>query len=244
MNPANELDCKGRFNRNWYKMERLQVIHNMFFFHISNALPQTETSRNNTFLQLDAKCGANSRVTNYPKYSPEIYNDPEHVLVNNCYAYAFQDLAKNNTRKTTPQPGYKAGLEPLAGTKEDFTCKNIQDRLQMDYKNSLKYQPESDKSLCPCNYRKAALVLADSTMNMDYHFYRQDSDGKWSHKPGQTNVANVDASGKPIDDPATANRDNRNIETDGYNYLTFCSYICIPNSVNSAELAIEASRGR
>ena len=215
----------------------------MFFFHISNAFPQTATTQGNPLQQLDAKCGVNSKNTNYPMYSPNIYNDPEHILVNNCYAYAFEDLAKNDTRHYTPQPGYKVGMEPIATTKDEFTCKNIQDRLQLDYKNSLKYQAVSDKSLCPCNYRKAALVLADSTMNMDYHFYRQDSDGKWSHKPGQTKVHNVDASGKTIDDPATADRDYSRIMKHGKNYLTFCTYICIPNTVNSGQLAIEAKSG-
>ena len=214
----------------------------MFFFHITNALPQT-FSETNSLAQLDVTCGADSKIKNYPRYSPDIYDDPEYVRVNNCYAYAFEDLVKNDTRHSKPQPGYRAGLNPLAETKKDFTCKNIQDKLQLDYKNTLKYQPESDKSLCPCNYRKAALVLADSTMNMDYHFYRQDSNGLWSHKPGGTNVHNVDASGKTIYDPAMADRDNTHIETDGYNYLTFCTYICIPNTANPRELAFEASRG-
>ncbi len=39
----------------------------------------------------------------------------------------------------------------------------------------------------------------------DYHWYRKDSNGFWSHKPGATRVTNVDASGKLISDPSMAN---------------------------------------
>ena len=59
----------------------------MLFFYVSYALPQTAIT--NPLQQLDATCGVDSKTKNYPLYSPEIYNDPEYVRVNNCYAYAF-----------------------------------------------------------------------------------------------------------------------------------------------------------
>jgi hypothetical protein len=40
----------------------------------------------------------------------------------------------------------------------------------------------------------------------DYHWYRQDDDGSWSHKPGHAIARNTDASGNPIANPETANR--------------------------------------
>ena len=36
------------------------------------------------------------------------------------------------------------------------------------------------------------------TSNSDYHWYRRDSNGYWSHKPGITPVTNLDASGARI----------------------------------------------
>lgn len=41
---------------------------------------------------------------------------------------------------------------------------------------------------------------------VDYHFYRLDSDGYFSHKPGQTAARNVDNSGAMIRDPRVADR--------------------------------------
>ena len=46
------------------------------------------------------------------------------------------------------------------------------------------------------NHYKIALVIDDLGEEQDYHFYRQDSDGYWSHKPGKEEVRRVDASGK------------------------------------------------
>lgn len=40
----------------------------------------------------------------------------------------------------------------------------------------------------------------------DYHWYRQDDDGSWSHKPGHSKVINTDSAGNPISNPETANR--------------------------------------
>ena len=35
----------------------------------------------------------------------------------------------------------------------------------------------------------------------DFHWYRLDSDGKWSHKPGRTRVTQYDNAGHYITDP-------------------------------------------
>jgi hypothetical protein len=61
--------------------------------------------------------------------------------------------------------------------------------------------------------------------NEDYHFYRQDSDGYWSHKPGATPVTRVDTTGRPIYDPMLAARDNK---TSNLNYERFCGYLLVP----------------
>lgn len=77
---------------------------------------------------------------------------------------------------------------------------------------------------CPPHTSKIALVVDPDE---DYHFYRQDSNGLWSHKPGGMPVTNVDALGNLIYDPALANR-NYSSEGTNLNYDTFCSYMCVP----------------
>ena len=51
---------------------------------------------------------------------------------------------------------------------------------------------------------------------VDYHWYRQDKVGCWSHKPGSTAARNTDNSGSAITDPRTCNRGS---------YTNFCTYM-------------------
>jgi hypothetical protein len=76
---------------------------------------------------------------------------------------------------------------------------------------------------CPKKMTKAAVVTDE---NEDYHFYRQDSNGYWSHKPGSTDVTNKDASGRFIYDPQLASRKYDNSALD---YQNFCGYFCLPS---------------
>ena len=41
-------------------------------------------------------------------------------------------------------------------------------------------------------------------MGGDFHWYRLDSNGTWSHKPGQTGATVLDDAKRPIIDPRTA----------------------------------------
>lgn len=83
-------------------------------------------------------------------------------------------------------------------------------------------KPSTFEAKCPKGMRKIAPVVAPAD---DYHFYRQDSNGYWSHKPGATEVTHLDATKRPIYDPQLASRD---YPTSGLNYSEFCGYWCIP----------------
>ena len=48
--------------------------------------------------------------------------------------------------------------------------------------------------------RKIALVIRED----DYHWYRQNKDGTWSHKPGEFPVTNIDDAEGLITDPRNA----------------------------------------
>jgi hypothetical protein len=75
---------------------------------------------------------------------------------------------------------------------------------------------------CPAGKRKIALVADEDE---DYHFYRQDSNGYWSHKPGATDVTHIDATGRPIYDPQIA---SKLYPDSGLHYDQFCGYMCAP----------------
>ena len=67
-------------------------------------------------------------------------------------------------------------------------------------------------SICSPGTYKVALVIDNG---YDYHWYRQNPDGTWSHKRGDTAVTDVDASNRIIWNPDTANK----YYTEGANYI-------------------------
>ena len=60
-----------------------------------------------------------------------------------------------------------------------------------------------------------ALVVAPGPGFVDFHWYRKNKEGFWSHKPGSTPVRNVDNSNHVITNPETCNRGP---------YTQFCGY--------------------
>ena len=79
---------------------------------------------------------------------------------------------------------------------------------------------------CPPKTSKIALVVDEDE---DYHFLRQDRGGWWSQKGGAKPVTNLDASLRPIWDPALANNNWTNSQGT-LNYDIFCGYLCVPRS--------------
>jgi hypothetical protein len=68
------------------------------------------------------------------------------------------------------------------------------------------------------------VALSTLTLNglpRDHHWYRQDSNGLWSHKPGAQGASNADYSNHYIYDP-------RNANLGGY---LFCAYMIRPLNV-------------
>lgn len=77
--------------------------------------------------------------------------------------------------------------------------------------------------ICEINSYKICLFL--SVEDNDFHFYRQNRDGSWSHKLGNTNVTNLDASNNLIYDPNLCDRNYLNKSGSNYNY--FVGYFSI-----------------
>lgn len=135
---------------------------------------------------------------NAPVYNPGFWNNNlVRLRNNNCYNYA-NDQATN----TFAQPGRGTGQQYNALNCPNVNAAAIRDGLV----NVPNFQANT-----PGWY--AALVIWPGR---DYHWYRQDDNGCWSHKPGSTPAKNTDNSGNQITDPATADRGP---------YINFCTYM-------------------
>ena len=79
------------------------------------------------------------------------------------------------------------------------------------------FSPIGQYDICPEGTYKVALIYGDT----DYHWYRQNPDGTWSHKPGRTEVTNLDANGHLIYDPLYA--EHLDIYSHFYGYFAVSS---------------------
>ena len=182
-----------------------------------------------------------------PDYEPSIWSPPYIEGSHNCYAYfldtIFHNLVKqceslckkNSTkcpkkisqcRSLIPQPGddYLMRTEnSLRNKSYKYDCKNMERKILND--NPTIFKTELLKK-CPKKHYKGSMVVDPGNT---FHFYRQNKDGTWSHKPGTLPVTKVDADFLPIYTPFTANRDySKPNENDNINYTGFCGYYFIP----------------
>ena len=147
------------------------------------------------------------------EYNPNLWNDNYNIKnSHNCYTYALGKIVKGLNSKA--QPGYASGFNHIDD--KDYDCKSFRKRLKKDSPGS--YLEKFDNSCLPGFYK---VFLALDPQN-DYHWYRQDNNSYWSHKPGSTDVINIDASGKKINNPLIANR-----KYDSLNYNKPCFFACI-----------------
>ena len=135
-----------------------------------------------------------------PAYNPGAWNNPAVQPHNNCYNYA-----NDNPTNTFAQPGRAHGVSIAT-----MDCAHVQPGAIAD---GLVRSPNFSAPLKKGAGWYVALVIWPGA---DYHWYRQDDVGCWSHKPGQTAVRNVDNSGKTISDPKSCDRGP---------YTIFCDYM-------------------
>jgi hypothetical protein len=140
-------------------------------------------------------------------YEPAVWNDNNGIEENNnCYNYAC-----NMQTGTFAQPGKATGHQ----YPRPIDCPGVDQGAQSDG-----LRPIDCDTGCGCRdcCHQVALVVAPGRGFNDYHWYRRDRDGKWSHKPGSTPATNLDNSGNPITDPRTADRGL---------YTVFCGCYCV-----------------
>lgn len=146
-----------------------------------------------------------------PKYEPNVWNDNINVQhSNNCYNYGC-DIQTN----TYAQPGRAHGI--ILGW-DDMNCEAVTAGAIADG-----LEPVNCDNGCGCNKCRHQVALVISP-GFDYHWYRKDRDGKWSHKMGPTPATNLDNSGNIITDPRTADRGS---------YTIFCGCFCVDKTTVS-----------
>lgn len=122
------------------------------------------------------------------------------------------------------QPGDLSG-----GKYSEQTCESIIQHVKEDYAVKDIKEVELNDNI-ECNRYKIALVLSNKSKTFDYHFYRQDLNGMWSHKAGDNEISNIDASGNKINDPQKADRNynkTNSDDDDNNDYNIFCGYFSV-----------------
>jgi hypothetical protein len=147
------------------------------------------------------------------KYEPEKWNSNTGIKEShNCYSYALGKIVKG--LKSKAQPGYASGFNHIEDN--EYDCASFRDRLKRDSPGS--YLEKFDNA-CEPGFYKIFLAL---DLGNDYHWWQMNDNAYWSHKPGSTEVVNVDANGDKIKNPLKANRNYGSL-----NYHQPCFFACI-----------------
>jgi hypothetical protein len=159
------------------------------------------------------------------------YNrNPLIQATHNCWAYGMDVLdpaqltqcigKPKSCRLMYHQPGSTQNLSSALHADTGRQC-SVVERLMLADESEL--QRTTFEAKCPKDSSKIAMVVDPGD---DYHFYRQDSNGLWSHKDGANPVKRYDAEKQFIWDPRTAGRDYR--PRSYLNYKNFCGFYCAP----------------
>lgn len=155
-----------------------------------------------------------------PSYEPDAWNaDPEK---HNCFAYALNETGTAAKNLRTLQPGDFAGITPRL-SQPLYTCGEVHRRLMAD---ASAIHPESIRAVaadqvCPSGTYRIALSVDP---RRDFHFYRQDPDGSWSHKIGGDPAHRLQEG-----DPRCAAP-----RYSVYQYDQFCGFYCVSADIGAA----------
>jgi hypothetical protein len=160
-------------------------------------------------------------TTGYERpYEPELWNDINVVNSYNCYGYA---LNYQGTEGVFISPGF-IGNNSLHDAYHNngtyYTIEAIQVLVQADAAPRSENAPETlsengfvfslldnkNETINEVGAYRVALAFDLREDYNDYHWYRQNPDGTWSHKPSNGEVRDFDFDGNPIYDPEFCNR--------------------------------------
>jgi len=170
---------------------------------------------------------------NCPTYEEEAWKDFIKRENHNCYNYALNLIFNEYS---FIQPG------ELGFSNDNATGQDLKDRRKLYKGNFKKYCAKiielaqkdglvwlGDKLETRPGYRLIALAMSKGSLltTRDYHWYRQDRDGTWSHKPGWDNIEPLQASeafSKNADDIVYPHEKG----TDRGKYKDFMGYFLVP----------------
>ena len=152
-------------------------------------------------------------------YNPSLWNYYPIQYNTNCYSYALNTQLDFDGYLNSLQPGASSYFQTVNG---NYITPLYQNLITAEGKKLLinvnadaitagfTFKEVSRTEMCSNGTYKVALVVApytgDENYRADYHWYRQNPDGTWSHKPGGRTVRNVDNSEVIIWDPTSADR--------------------------------------
>jgi hypothetical protein len=181
--------------------------------HVAQEIQRTDLALRSPVGEEARRCPP-CHAVDAPTYNPGFWNVPARQPFNNCYNYA-----NNQATNTFAQPGRATGhmyTTPPACTYPSPAI-GVRAAAQSD---GLVPCPNFSAHLPAHHGWYVALVIWPG---VDYHWYRQDNVGCWSHKPGSTPARNWDNSNKPIVDPRTCNRGS---------YTVFCTFMITKRTVH------------
>ena len=167
------------------------------------------------------------------KYEPDVWNNTvtsQFLFIKwylkeytNCYSYAVNAQVNPTTNSLlTMQPGQSTGTQLYANDMVDTD--KVLSAIKRDANNlGFGFDENNGNTPCPAGTYRVAFVIDNDGPYYDYHWYRQNKDGSWSHKPRTTDVTNKDYDGNIIMDPKTCNRKADSC----YNYNLFVGYYSV-----------------
>ena len=158
------------------------------------------------------------RSASAPVFTLEPWRDIKVCLLNNCYSYAVNEPSSD--RETLPQPGGVSGVPLHEVFRDGHVLLTVSQFVWGAEKDGL---IRAFSPVARPGYYLVALVASDMKMDMppeeippawenlsgefwDAHWYRQDSDGTWSHKHPFRLPSRADCCGAVIVDPRTCDR--------------------------------------
>ncbi len=195
----------NRKSPNWYTFEFSQPVKR-FKFHSTSSLNYENEDNKGRICIGDLAVWTQLPMSGYElEYNTSVWEGLP-SLHNNCYAYALNNQIdiRNNEIWHKQQPGELSGMPNYPFTKDILVAAVEKDFEKYNELNgtNLIFKEVGRFENCPKGTYKVALVSYD----FDYHWYRQNADGTWSHKPGTTPVKNCDNSNEIILDPQFCDR--------------------------------------
>ena len=169
-------------------------------------------------------CTKNITSCNGLELQPKTWKGNNIIFNTNCYIYALNLPQNPYTGKgyltwDHVQPGNLGGNNQFGQLRGPFQKNTFIERVKKDLEViGMEIVESTYDEVRKGKWWKVALAFENSLYFNDYHWWRQNLDGTWSHKPGKNRVQNTDNSDNIITNPETCNRGN---------YSTFAGFFMI-----------------